>query len=153
MSLDQIKKLREETSLGVMAVKRALEDARGDPVKARQALSAAAGGALAQKADRPTPHGVVAVYGHLHRIGAMVEVRCETDFVARSPDFGALVKNVTLHVASMNPPDVPTLLGQPFCLDESATIGQMVERLAAQVGENIRLARFIRFELGTELSS
>ena len=146
--LDIIKLLREETGFGVMDVKRALDEANGDAAKAREILKAKSAMTVAKKADRATSQGLIFTYTHLGKIGAMVEVNCESDFVARNDDFKDFVKNVTLHIASMNPTDVDDLLLQPFMLDDSMTIRQMLDQLVGKIGENIRIKRFVRFELG-----
>ncbi len=146
--LDVIKQLREETGFGVMDIKRALEEANNDAAKARDILNERSAMVVAKKADRATKQGLVETYTHLGRIGAMVEVNCETDFVARNEDFKAFVHDLVLHVASMNPTDVEELLGQPFFKDESMTIRQMLDQLVGKIGENIQIRRFARFGLG-----
>lgn len=148
--LDIIKQLREETGFGVMDVKRALDEADGDASKARDLLKQKSAMIVAKKADRATKNGLIHTYTHLGKIGAMVEVNCETDFVARNDDFKDFVKNLALHIASMNPADIEELLGQSFMLDESMTIRQMLDSLVGKIGENIQIKRFSRFELGQE---
>ncbi len=165
VSTEDVKRLREETGAGVMDAKRALDDAAGDFDKAREILREKGVAAAAKRADRATGQGLVDAYLHQGRIGAMVEVQCETDFVARTDAFKELARNVAMQVASMNPlaltpEEVPAdaagtaeenaLLTQAFIRDGSKTIGDLVQDTIAQTGENVRIARFARFELGAE---
>lgn len=150
MSLDVLKQLREETGFGIMDIKRALEDANGDVAKARDILKEKSAMVVAKKADRATKQGLIETYTHLGRIGAMVEVNCETDFVARNDDFKIFVHDLVLHVASMNPVDMDELLSQPFFNDESMTVRQRLDQLVGKIGENIQIKRIARFALGEE---
>ncbi len=148
--LDVLKQLRDETGFGIMDIKRALEDAGNDVAKARELLKQQSAMVVAKKADRATKQGLVETYTHLGRIGAMVEVNCETDFVARNEDFKLFVHDLALHVASMDPTDLDELLAQPFFKDESVTIRQALDSLVGKIGENIQIRRFARFALGAE---
>lgn len=148
--LDVIKALREETGFGVMDVKRALDEANGDTAKARELLKEKSAMTVAKKADRATKQGLVASYSHLGKIGAMVEVNCETDFVARNDDFKQFVKDLTLHIASMKPADMEELMSQPFFSDDKVTVRQLLDQLVGKIGENIQIKRFTRFELGED---
>lgn len=150
MSMDILKQLREETGVGIMDIKRALEESEGDVEKARQILKERSAMIVAKKSDRETKQGLIETYTHLGRIGAMVEVNCETDFVARNDDFKIFVHDLVLHVASMNPTDLEELLSQPFFNDESVTVRQRLDQLVGKIGENIQIKRFARFELGSE---
>ena len=172
-----VKELRELTGAGVMQCKKALLEAKGDKEEAGKIL-AREGTARAQKrADRATEEGLVASYVHHGgRIGVLVEVNCETDFVARTDDFRNLVKDIALHVAAMAPAylgreDVPKdvvrekegkneleqfyreqcLLEQPFVKEAEVTVGAHFRTVAAKLGENLRLRRFVRYQLGEEL--
>ena len=164
VSTQDVKRLRDETGAGVMDSKRALEEANGDFDAARQILREQGIAAAAKRADRATAEGVVEAYIHGGgRIGALVELQCETDFVARTDTFRTLVRDIAMQVAAMNPAaievdDVPddaigdreshALLTQPFIKDNSQTIGELVQEAIAQTGENIRVARIARFEIG-----
>ena len=164
VSTDDVKRLREVTGAGVMDSKRALEEAAGDFDKAREILREHGAAAAAKRSERTTSQGLVESYIHGGgRIGALVEVNCETDFVARTDTFRALARDVAMQVAAMNPlalevADVPAdapgdraqhaLLNQTFIKDSSKTIGDLVRDAIAQTGENVRIARFARFELG-----
>jgi elongation factor Ts len=133
-----------------MDVKRALDEANGDAVKAREILKTKSATMVAKKAERATGQGLIHTYSHLGRIGAMVEVNCETDFVARNDDFKQFVKDLTLHIASMKPADMDELMAQPFFSDDSVTIRELLDRMVGKIGENIQIKRFARFELGEE---
>jgi len=164
ISTEDVKRLREETSAGVMDAKRALEDAGGNFDKAKELLREKGVAAAAKRSDRATGQGVVEAYIHGGgRIGAMVEIQCETDFVARTDSFKQLAKDVAMQIAAMNPvaltpeevpadtagtPEENALLTQAFIRDGSKTIQQLVQDTVAATGENIRIARFSRFELG-----
>ena len=146
---DEVKRLREETGAGVMDCKRALEESKGDFENAK-ALIKQRGLAKAQtKSDREAKEGIVEAYVHAGgRIGAMVELSSETDFVARNPEFRELAKELAMQVAAMDPKDVDELLEQAYIRDASKTIGELVTGIAATTGENVRVRRFMRFQLG-----
>jgi elongation factor Ts len=159
-----IKRLREETGAGVMDAKRALEEADGDMAKAKAILKERGIAAAAKKSERATNQGLVEAYIHAGgRIGVLVEVNCETDFVAKTQNFQQLARDIAMQVAAMQPlvvdigqrtPEMEgsdeevALLAQPFIRDGSRTIGDLVKEAIATTGENIRVARFSRFELG-----
>jgi elongation factor Ts len=149
-TLDELKVLREETGMGIMDIKRALEEAGGDVAKARTVLKERGAMMVAKKAQRTTKQGLIETYTHMGRIGAMVEVNCETDFVARNDEFKAFVHDLVLHIASMNPENLEELLNQPFFKDEALTIRQALDELVGKIGENIQIKRFCRYELGQE---
>ena len=164
ITIDQVKTLRDRTGAGIMDCKRALEDARGDIEEAAQAIKDKGIAKAEQKSDRETREGVVEAYVHRgSRIGAMVELNCETDFVSRLPEFKELAHHLTMQVAAMGPeyvdkadmpeddgrdPEEVCLLLQPFIRDDSKIIQDLVTDLTARVGENIRVRRLVRFALG-----
>jgi elongation factor Ts len=148
-SKDHVKRLREETGAGVMDCKRALDEAKGDFEQAKALIKERGLAKAKEKADREAKEGVVEAYVHAGgRIGAMVELSSETDFVARNPDFKGLAKEIAMQVAAMDPTNVEQLLQQPYIRDSSKTIGELVTGIAATTGENVRVKRFKRFELG-----
>jgi elongation factor Ts len=164
VTVELIKALREKTGAGIMDSKKALEEADGDLEKAQALLREKGLATAAKKADRATLEGLVESYIHSGgRIGALVEVNCETDFVARTEDFKDLAHDLAMQVAAMDPKyldtsDVPDddssspqescLLQQPFIRDPSLTVRDRVNETIAQVGENVRVRRFSRFSLG-----
>jgi elongation factor Ts len=164
VSAQDVARLREETEAGMLDCKKALEENGGDFEKAKEYLKAKGFAAAAKRAERETAEGTVVSYIHHNgRVGSLVEVNCESDFVARTDAFQELAQQLALHVAAASPlylseEDVPkdseaspkdvVLLLQPYVKDESKTIGDMVTETAAKTGENVRIKRFARFELG-----
>lgn len=159
-----IRDLREKSGAGVMDAKRALEQADGDMEKAEELLREKGLASADKRAGRTTSEGVVESYIHMGgRIGAMVQLSCETDFVARTDDFKNLAKNLAMQIAAMSPlyvnrESVPAdagevddellLMEQDYIRDQGTKIGDLVKQLSAKTGENIVVSRFSRFELG-----
>lgn len=155
--------LRDETGAPVMDCKRALEESGGNMDKARQWLRERGAAIAEKKAGRVASQGLVESYIHGGgRIGVIVEVNCETDFVARSDDFKKLAHDIAMQIAATNPkyvgteegipddllPDEQPLLKQPFIRDPGQSIQQLVHEAIGKLGENIVVRRFSRFELG-----
>ncbi len=140
-------KLREMTGAGVMDCKRALEKAKGDIDKAVEFIHEAGILKAESKKERKTGAGLLTSYVHNERVGVLLEIRAETDFVVRSEPFKELAHNIVMQIAAMNPAGVPELLKQPFIKDESKTIADMVKGVTAKVGENINIEKFCRYEL------
>jgi len=170
ISVQDIKDLREQTSCGVIECKKALEEAKGDMEKAKRILQKRGLEIAAKKGDRVAKEGRIEAYIHLgSKIGVMVEVNCETDFVAKSEDFCRFTKDVAMHIAATSPKylkkeDVPAadlkkqankdefvkqncLLEQVFVKDSSTTIQDQLNALIAKIGENISVSRFIRYKV------
>ena len=136
-TIEKIKQLREETAAGMMDVKRALEESDGDIEGARRVLRERGQAIAAKKSQRDTNEGLIEAYVHFNgRVGTLVEVNCETDFVARTQDFKQFARDVALHVASMNPMTVTPEDIPREALEEERSIA---EKQAAQMGkpENI----------------
>ncbi len=160
----QVKELRDKTGAGIMDSKRALEESAGDIAKAESILNAKGLASAAKKADRSTSEGLVVSYIHTGgRVGSMVELNCETDFVARTDEFEILGRNIAMQVAAMNPiyldrtsipedvedvKDEELLNEQEYIRDSSMKITDLVKESIGKLGENIRIRRFSRFELG-----
>ncbi len=150
VSLDQIKKLREETQASIADCRKALGESDGDFKKAKELLRTWGIDKAAKKKDRVVGAGLVDTYIHAGgKVGVMVEVNCETDFVAKTDEFKILVHEVAMQVAAMDPKDIDALLKQEYIRDSAKTVDELVKETIAKVGENIKIARFIRFELGT----
>jgi len=146
--IELVKKIRIETGLGIMEIKAALEEANGDEKKAKDILKEKGFKKAESKAERETHQGRVATYTHTTgKIGVMVELLCETDFVAKHEDFLAVTKDICLQIAAMNPESVDVLLKQEFVKDPSKTIEEMVKGLVAKFGENIQVGKMARFEI------
>lgn len=194
VSAKQVAELRARTGAGMMDCKRALEESGGDLERAAELLREWGMAAAAKKAGRETAEGLVHAYIHGQgRIGVLIEVNCETDFVAATEDFRRLVNELAMQVAATNPQyvrreDVPAevvegkreilrkqaeaegkpahivekivegrlekffsevcLEEQPYIRDDSITVGDLIKQAIAKLGENIRVRRFVRFELG-----
>jgi elongation factor Ts len=148
ISAEVVRQLREETGAGMMDCKSALVEAQGEMEKARELLRKKGLAAAAKKASRAATDGAIgSCILDGGRAGAIVEVNCETDFVAKTPDFQSLVKSVAEHVAAKAPADVPALAEQPFAASPDKTVGQAVQEAIAFIKENIVVRRFARFEV------
>ena len=151
VKLDDIKRLRGKTGAGISDCRKALEEARGDFKKAEEFLKSWRAQIAIKKADRATGQGLVETYIHSDgKVGAMVEINCETDFVARTDEFKNLAHEVAMQIAAMDPKDVEELSKQEYIRDSSKKIDDLVKEVIAKVGENIKISRLIRFELGGE---
>jgi elongation factor Ts len=148
VSVNDIKKLREETGAGIADCRTALESSNGDMSKAKEWLKKQGFDKAASKGERETGAGIVEVYSHGGRVGVLVELLCETDFVARTDDFKNLAHEIALQVASMKPESVSDLLEQEYIRDPSQTIDALVKGVISKLGENIQVGRFERIALG-----
>ena len=163
IDVDAIKSLRERTQAGVMDCRQALEEANGDMEQAAALLRDKGLATASKRADRETNHGLVEAYIHGGRIGAMVELNCETDFVARTELFKTLAHDIAMQVASMKPavirpedlgtdadgsPEQLALLAQPFIKDQSKSVQDRINETVASTGEKIEVRRMMRYSLG-----
>jgi len=172
-----VKELREQTGAGIMECKRALVESNGDLKKASDFLKQQGLAKAEKKMGRAANQGLIEVYVHAGgRIAAMIELNCETDFVARTPDFKAVARDVAMQVAAMNPKylsedavpaeawaeldaeygdrkkavEAVCLYSQAFIRDPKLSISELVRQGVAKLGENIQIQRFARFEVGTD---
>ena len=163
VSREAIKALREKTSASVNDVREALVSANGDEAKALGLLRKRGVEIAQRRQGRATGQGRVESYVHHDgRLGAVVEVNCETDFVARTEEFVQFCRDLAMHVAAMDPAYVrkedatagaggaaqACLLEQPFVKDSAMTVGELLTALIAKTGENVVVRRFVRFGLG-----
>ena len=160
VSIDQIKELRAETGAGVMDCRQALTDADGDIDQARLLLREKGIATASKRADKATGQGLIHSYIHGGRIGVLVDLRCETDFVAKTEPFKELAHDIAMQIASMNPagvsaadlpdddPEAVALLDQEFIRDGSQTIADRINDVIASIGERVEVARFTRYEMG-----
>ncbi len=167
VNAEQIKNLRKVSGAGVMDCRGALIKSGGDIDKALQLLKEQNLIKVEKKATRTTTQGLVESYVHAGgRIGVIVEVNCETDFVARTPEFKELAHNLAMQIAALAPmcinkedvpqaididPQTSALLTQPYIRDTTITVQDVINSTIAKTGENIKVRRFARFELGEEI--
>ena len=161
IDVKKVKEVREKTGAGIMAAKKALEDSNGDVDKAEEMLKKQGLSNAMKKSGRETSEGVIQSYIHAgNKIGAMVELKCETDFVARTEEFIELTKDLAMQVAAMSPTyiypedegavnanDEEILISQSFIKDPSLTIEDMIKSMISKVGENIKVSKIIKFDL------
>jgi len=166
ISVSAVKELRERTGCGIMDCRRALEEAEGNMERAADLLRQKGLAVAEKKASRVASQGVVDAYIHAGgRIGVLVELNCESDFVARTDEFRALAHDIAMQVAAtspryVSPDEVPAeladkkeelaLLAQPFIRDPGLTIQSLITEKIAKFRENMRVRRFARYELGGE---
>ncbi len=164
ISTDMIKQLRDQSGAGIMDCRSALVETDGDMAKAEVLLKEKNLVRIEMKSSRTADQGIVETYIHTGgRIGAMVELNCETDFVARTAEFRDLAHSLAMQIAAQEPlcidetqvpddpdcdPEIACLLLQPFIKDPDVKIRDLITQTAAKVRENIRVRRFARFELG-----
>jgi len=166
ISITSIKELRDQCGAGIMDCRNALINTNGDMERALEALKELGCLKAAKKAERVTEQGLVEAYIHIGgRIGALIELNCETDFVARTDEFKELAHNLAMQVTAMCPQfvsedEVPPeqeadvevetacLLQQAYIKDPTMTVQDVIVQAIAKVGENIKVSRFARFELG-----
>lgn len=144
---ENLKKLRESTGAGVMDCKKALEEADGDFDKAVEIIREKGVVIAEKKSDRETGAGIIESYIHNGRVGVLLELRCETDFVVKSDPFRDLAHELSMQIASMNPEDPDDLLEQQYIKDAEKTVEDVITETITEVGENINIKRFCRYEL------
>jgi elongation factor Ts len=166
LSIEAVKELRAKTSAGIADCNKALLEASGDLQKALEILRQRGLAIAEKKKEVAVAEGVVEAYiHHTKRIGALVELNCETDFVARTAEFQQLAHDLAMQVAATSPqfitaedmppeaeadPQTACLLSQPFIKDPTKTVQEIIAGTIAKVGENIKVRRFARFELGVD---
>lgn len=149
ISTSQIKELREKTQAGVADCRTALIEAKGDMKKAEEVLRKKGFEKAASKGERETGQGLVESYIHQNgKVGVLLELLCETDFVARTDEFKKLAHELSMQIAAMKPKDVESLFEQEYIRDPSKKCSELVKETIATLGENITVGRFSRFEIG-----
>lgn len=148
VDLKLIKKLRDETAASIADCRRALDESNGDYAKALAWLKKRASEIAEKKATRATSQGIIDAYIHAGgKVGVLVQLLCETDFVAKTDEFRQLARELGMQIAAMNPKDVAGLLKQEYIRDGSQTIEQLIKGVVGKLGENIKIERFVRFEI------
>jgi elongation factor Ts len=166
ISVEAVKELRKRTNVGIADCKKALAEAGGDMDKAIEFLKQRGAAIAEKKKKEAVTEGVIEAYiHHTKHVGVLVEINCETDFVARTAEFKELAHDLAMQIAAAAPqfvtseempPNVETdpqtvcLLSQPFIKDPTKTVQEVIAETIAKVGENIRVSRFARFELGVD---
>jgi len=166
ISVEAVKELRNRTSVGIADCNKALSEVGGDIEKAVEFLKQRGIAIAEEKKDVAATEGVIEAYiHHTKRIGALVELNCETDFVARTAEFKELAHDLAMQIAATSPqfltseemppetetdPQAACLLSQPFIKEPTKTVQEIIAETIAKVGENIKVRRFARFELGVE---
>ncbi len=146
--IDLVKKIRAETSYSIGEIKIAVEKAEGDEKKAKEILKELGFKQLEKRADKEVHQGRVATYTHsTGKIGVMVELLCETDFVAKNEEFVNLTRDLCLQVTAMDPENSEELLKMDFIKDPSQKVADLIAALAGKFGENVKLGRISRFEI------
>jgi elongation factor Ts len=164
ISAESIKELRAQSGAGVMDCRNALVKTEGDITKALDILKQQSLIKVEKKKNRVAAQGIIESYVHAGgRIAALVELNCETDFVARTPEFKQLAHDIVMQIAAMDPqyitpeevpadcalqPAAAALLAQPFIKDPSVTIRDLINQAIGKIGENIKISRFVRYEIG-----
>ena len=146
--IEAIRELRDQTGASIGEIRSALVESGGDTLRAREILSSKFGAIAAKKSGREVKAGIVDAYIHGNgRIGVLLELQSETDFVARNPEFKALAHELSLHIAAMAPQDRDALLGQEYVKNPARLVKEIIEEAIGKFGENIQVGNFVRFEL------
>lgn len=147
IQIEKIKKLREETEISIAECKKALEEAEGDIEKAKKILKKRYGELAKKRREKETKEGIIEAYIHpTKKIGAMIQLHCESDFVAKSEDFKKLAHELCLQIAAIDPKEIP-LLEQNWIRDETKKIKDLIAEYIAKFGENIEIKKFVRFQI------
>lgn len=148
VTTEQIKELRNKTSVSIAQCKKALEEAGGDLDKAMEVLKKQGAEMADKKSDRDLKAGAVSSYIHSNgQIGVLIEVQSETDFVSQNQEFKELADDVAMHIAASDPADVAELLEQPFIKNPSQTVDDLIKEKIQKFGERIEVSRFTKFSL------
>lgn len=147
VTAEAVQKLREATSAGVMDCRKALIEANGDFDKAAEIIREKGFSKVEKRAGRETGAGLVHSYVHNDRIGVLVHLSAETDFVVRSEPFQKLAHDLALQISAAAPKDTEELLAQPYIRDESRTVNDLLTEVIAKVGENVTVNQFYRIEV------
>jgi len=148
IDIEIIKKLRQQSGAGFTECKKAYSEAEGDFDKAMDILKIHAGETAEKKSSREIKAGLVDAYIHAAgKVGALVKVGCETDFVSKNEDFKSIVHDIAMHIAAMNPESEEDLFQQSFVKNPSITVKDFLQDAIVRIGENIKIEEFSRFEI------
>lgn len=145
---DKVKELREKTNVSIMTCKKALEEAGGDMEKAMEFLRREGVKIADKKTERKLGAGIIDSYIHATKqVGVLVEARSETDFVAKNESFGSFAHDLAMHIAALDPQSIEEMLDQQYIKNPSITVGDYIKEVVQKFGENIEIARFVRYSL------
>ena len=148
ITAQQIKELRERTGVSVSSCKKALEEAGGDMEKALTVLQRESAKSAEKKADRVLGSGVIEAYVHNNKkVGVIIELKSESDFVSGNEEFRTLAKDIAMHIAASSPSDLNELLGQAYIKNPTFTIKELLNQAVQKFGEKIEVSRFVRYNL------
>lgn len=146
--IELIKELRDLTGMSLNEIRKALEEAGGDTQRAIEILKTRGATIAEKKSSRSTQEGIIESYVHsTKKVGVLLELLCETDFVARNPLFSELAHELALHIAAMDPRDEAELMAQPHIKDQALTVRDIVTSYIAKLGENIKVGKFSRLHI------
>ena len=148
ITAQQIKELRDKTGVSVSACKKALEEAGGDMEKAMAVLQRESAKSAEKKADRALGSGVIEAYVHNNKkVGVILELKSESDFVSGNEEFRNLAKDVAMHIAALAPSDPNELMGQPYIKNPAVTVKELLNQAVQKFGEKIEVSRFAKYNL------
>ena len=148
ITAQQIKELRDKTGVSVSACKRALEEAGGDMEKALAVLQRESAKSAENKADRTLGSGVIEAYVHNNKkVGVILELKSESDFVSGNEEFRTLAKDAAMHIAASSPSDLDELMGQPYIKNPAVTVKELLNQAVQKFGEKIEISRFVKYNL------
>lgn len=148
ISANNVKKLREKTGASMMECKHALVVAKGDEKGALKILQERGRVTAMKKSERKVEEGIIEAYIHTNKkVGVLLKLKCETDFVARNREFQELAHDLVMHIAGMDSKDKKSLMDEPFVKNPEITVKDLINEKIAKLGENIKVEEFIRYEL------
>ena len=148
ITAQQIKELRDKTGVSVSACKRALEEAGGDMEKALAVLQRESAKSAEKKADRALGSGVIEAYVHNNKkVGVILELKSESDFVSGNEEFRTLAKDAAMHIAASSPSNLDELMGQPYIKNPTVTVKELLNQAVQKFGEKIEVSRFAKYNL------
>lgn len=148
ISAEQVKNLREKTGASMMECKKALEDAGGDEAKAMELLKERGAQRAEKKSERTIKAGLIDAYIHANqKVGVLLELGCETDFVARNENFKNLAHELCMQIAALNPANTDELIEQPYMKNPEQKVSDLINEYIAKLGENIKIGNFTRYEI------
>jgi len=148
ITVEQIKELRERTNVSIAICKKALEEADGNMEEAIKVLKVEGAKIADKKSDRELKAGMISSYIHATKqVGVLLEVRTETDFVAKNEDFQKIVYDIAMHIAASNPTNIDDLFQQQYIKNPELTVGELIKQSIQKFGENMEISNFTRYSI------